>query len=69
MNAMESIDKRPKESEVRTRKKFLINELKKMDLEKSADGRRLEDLSLYSLEWMHVNEKNKAAKAYGEEEH
>lgn len=69
MSTLESIDQRLKESEVMTRKRFLIDQLKIMGLDKAKDGRRLEDLSLYSLEWMHIEEKSKAANAYGEELH
>lgn len=63
---LKSIDEKLKETEVKSRRKYLIQEIKKMGLEQARDGRRLEDLSLYSLEWMHIEEKSKAAKAFSE---
>jgi hypothetical protein len=66
MNALESIDQHLRETEITARKNFLIRQLRILGLELSPDGRMLEDLSLYTLEWMHVEEQNKAARAYGD---
>ncbi|MEN2765813.1 Fur-regulated basic protein FbpA [Ornithinibacillus xuwenensis] len=66
MNTLKSIDQCLRDSEVKARKNYLIGQLRKMGIEKAKDGRSLGDLSLYSLEWMYVEEINKAAKAYGE---
>lgn len=54
------------DTEVQVRKRYLIHQLKKLGLEKTADGRSLYDLTLYSLEWVHIEEKNKMARAMGE---
>ncbi|WP_245604767.1 hypothetical protein [Paucisalibacillus globulus] len=66
MKTLESIDQSLRETEVEARKNYLIRQLRFLGLELSIDGRMLEDLSLYTLEWMHVEEKNKAAKAFGD---
>jgi hypothetical protein len=68
LKTLESIDQRLRDSEVKARKNYLICQLRKMGIEMAKDGRNLDDLSLYSLEWMYVEEINKAAKAYGEGE-
>lgn len=52
--------------EVTERKKELIGELKKMGVLYIGGREVNETLSLYTLEWANVVEKNKAAKAYGE---
>ncbi|MEN2468111.1 Fur-regulated basic protein FbpA [Ornithinibacillus sp. JPR2-1] len=64
--SLEAIDKQLKATEVSQRKKFLIKQLHNLDIYQTSDGRKLEDLSLYTLEWLHVEERNKAAKAYAE---
>lgn len=51
---------------IEERKEFLTRELNKLGFYRTRDGRRLEKLSLYTLEWMYVDEKNKAARAYGD---
>lgn len=61
------IGERLKQTETSQRKKFLISQLNKMGIYHLEDGRKIDDsLSLYTLEWSHIQEKNKAAKAYGE---
>jgi hypothetical protein len=50
---------------VTARKGFLIKQLNKLGIYQLSDGRKVdENLSLYTLEWSHVEEKNKVAKAY-----
>ncbi|WP_255247367.1 hypothetical protein [Paucisalibacillus globulus] len=66
--SLEALDEQLKQTEITARKNYLIRQLRILGLELAPDGRMLEDLSLYTLEWMHVEEKNKAAKAYGETE-
>lgn len=66
--SLEEIDRGLRETEVRARRAFLINQLKSMGVEYTRDGRRLEECSLYTLEWTHIEAKNEAARAYGEGE-
>ncbi|MFA1820573.1 hypothetical protein ACDX78_10380 [Virgibacillus oceani] len=67
MQSVTEIGNKMKESETRARKGFLINQLNKMGIYQLEDGRKVDDgLSLYTLEWSHIQEKSKAAKAYGE---
>ena len=56
--SMEEIDKSLRKTEVSQRKKFLILNLKRLGVYQSKDGRRLEDLSLYDLEWLYIEVKN-----------
>lgn len=52
------------EERVTERKQDLINKLNRLGVSQTADGRNLVDVSLYTLEWTHIDEKNKAARAY-----
>lgn len=65
--SLEEIDRGLRETEVRARRAFLINQLKSMGIDYTRDGRRLEECSLYTLEWTHIEAKNEAARACGEE--
>lgn len=56
--SMEEIDKSLRKTEVSQRKKFLNLNLKRLGVYQSKDGRRLEDLSLYDLEWLYIEVKN-----------
>ncbi|MBD1223270.1 Fur-regulated basic protein FbpA [Virgibacillus halodenitrificans] len=49
---------------VKERKEELIYELNNLGIYKTEDGRQLTEVSLYTLEWTHIDEKNKAARAY-----
>lgn len=64
--SLEAIDQQLKETEVSQRKKYLIRQLHNMGVYKTSDGRRLEDVSLYTLEWTYIEAQNEAAKAYAE---
>lgn len=64
---IESIDERLKQTEVQARKQYLIKKLNKLGIHQSRDGRRLTDLSLYSLEWVHIQELNKVAETYADD--
>lgn len=55
---MSEIDKKLRETEVKQRRKALMYKLKRLGVYQSRDGRKLEDLSLYELEWLHIEEKN-----------
>ncbi|MGJ9460092.1 Fur-regulated basic protein FbpA [Oceanobacillus sp. CF4.6] len=63
---MKEIDAGLRSTEVTQRKKYLIKQLHKMRIYKTSDGRRLDDVSLYTLEWTHIQCKINAAKAYGD---
>ena len=52
---------------VKERKEYLKRELRYMGIYKLPDGRKLDDVSLYTLEWNYVVAKNDAIRAYGEE--
>ncbi|WP_202395597.1 hypothetical protein [Virgibacillus halodenitrificans] len=52
------------EERVTERKQDLINKLNRLGVSQTTDGRNLVDVSLYTLEWTHIDEKNKAARAY-----
>lgn len=56
--SMEELDKSLRKTEVSQRKKFLNLNLKRLGVYQSKDGRRLEDLSLYDLEWLYIEVKN-----------
>lgn len=66
MDDMQQIDKSLKQTKVRARKKFLIRQLERMGIYQTSDGRNLKDVSLYTLEWTSITEKNKASKAYAD---
>ncbi|WP_019377690.1 hypothetical protein [Virgibacillus halodenitrificans] len=53
------------EEQINERKQVLINKLNRLGVSQTADGRDLAHVSLYRLEWTHIDEKNKAARAYG----
>jgi len=59
MNAVTS------EAEVQKRKNYLVSEMNKLGVDRTRDGRKVNALSLYSLEWVHIEEKNKMARAMG----
>lgn len=52
------------EERVSERKQDLINKLNRLGVSQTTDGRNLVDVSLYTLEWTHIDEKNKAARAH-----
>ncbi|MCG5104430.1 hypothetical protein [Oceanobacillus alkalisoli] len=64
---MQTLDKSLRDTEVSQRKKFLIMNLRKLGVFETTDGRSLDDVSLYTLEWNYVTAKNDAIRAYGEE--
>lgn len=64
---MQSLDERLKNTEVQQRKDYLTRQLNKLGIYRyPASDISLNDLSLSQLEWMHVEELNKAARAYQE---
>ncbi|MFC2948556.1 hypothetical protein [Virgibacillus sediminis] len=65
-HTLESINRKLRDREINARKRLLIQQLGILGKSQSRDGRRLQDLSLYSLEWMHIEEKQKSANAFGE---
>ncbi|WP_017795167.1 hypothetical protein [Oceanobacillus kimchii] len=44
------------------RKKELIEKLKKLGVHYTSDGRKLEEVSLYTLEWTNIQALNQAVK-------
>jgi hypothetical protein len=64
--SIETIDKQLKETEVSQRRKYLIQQLHNMEIYQTKDGRKLEEISLYTLEWTHIDAINESAKAYWE---
>lgn len=64
--SLEAIDKNLRETEVRKRREYLTKQLRTMDIYQTKDGRRLEDVSLYTLHWTYIEAMNEAAKAYAE---
>ncbi len=48
------------------RKTFLINELYKLGLNKTRDGRSFEECTLFTLEHVHINEKCRKARELSE---
>lgn len=64
--SLEAIDQQLKDTEVSQRKKYLIKQLHNMEVYKTSDGRKLEDVSLYTLEWTFIEVQNEAAKAFAE---
>lgn len=52
--SMQALDKRLQETEVKQRKDFLIRNMKRLGVTHTTDGRKLEDVSLYTLEWTYV---------------
>lgn len=54
------------ETEVARRKQKLIKDMHKLGIYYTADGRRLKDVSLYTLEWTNIQVQNKrGARLYG----
>ncbi|WP_156290766.1 Fur-regulated basic protein FbpA [Oceanobacillus salinisoli] len=51
---------------VSNRRNELIHELRKMGVVTAKSGLSLENVSLADLEWMNIEEKNRAAKEYRE---
>ncbi len=43
------------ETDVQKRKNHLIKELHRMEIYQTSDGRKLEDCSLYTLEWTNID--------------
>ncbi len=43
------------ETDVQKRKNHLIKELHRMEIYQTSDGRKLEDCSLYTLEWTNIS--------------
>ena len=58
-------DKKRQEA-VEERRSFLINELYKMGITETSDGRQFEDCSLFTLEHVHISEKCNASRAFGD---
>ncbi len=52
---------------VNVRKEFLKRELRKLGVFETTDGRKLDDVSLYTLEWNYVIAKNDAIRLNREE--
>ncbi|WP_424475369.1 hypothetical protein [Oceanobacillus kimchii] len=50
------------ETEVAQRKEDLIIDLNKMGVYYTSDGRKLEEVSLYTLEWTNIQALNQAVK-------
>lgn len=63
MKSMKEIDSGLKQTEVEARKSYLIRNLKKLGISYTSDGRRLEDVSLYTLEWTNVTVQNNEVRA------
>lgn len=61
---MTNITKNQRIRAIRDRRTLLINELYKLDYQSS--GKSLEEMTLVELEQIHINEKCRAAAAYGE---
>ncbi|GAB2558350.1 hypothetical protein [Gracilibacillus alcaliphilus] len=53
------VHKEHSEQAVRDRRQFLLRELRKLGISKSFDGRKVEECSLFALEWIHIAEKYK----------
>ncbi|WP_202395612.1 hypothetical protein [Virgibacillus halodenitrificans] len=51
---------------VKERKEELIHELNNLGVSLTSDGRKLTEVSLYTLEWTFITELNKVTKAYGD---
>lgn len=51
---------------VADRRTHLINELYKLGLDATSDGRQFEECTLFTLEHIHINEKCRAGRAYGD---
>lgn len=66
LETLESLDEKKRMRSRQDRKTHLINELYKMDIYETRDGRNFEECTLFTLEHVHVNEKCRAAHAYGE---
>ncbi|SET84950.1 Fur-regulated basic protein A [Oceanobacillus limi] len=65
---MNDIAERKDQQAAQDRKNDLINSLYQMGVYETSDGRVIDEVSLYTLEWTYVEELNKAAKAYEEVE-
>lgn len=65
---LHDIDKAMYQTEVRQRKGYLIQELRRLGTYQMPDGRRLEDARLPELEWLNIEVQNEVARAYGEKE-
>ncbi|WP_051681321.1 Fur-regulated basic protein FbpA [Virgibacillus alimentarius] len=55
-----------RQTEITQRRNFLIRQLHNLEIYKTIDGRELEDCSLYTLEWVHITEKNKFAEGFND---
>lgn len=64
--SLQTIDNRLKDTEVSQHRRFLIKQLHNMEIYYTSDGRKLEDVSLYTLEWTYIDMRNEVARAYGE---
>ncbi|WP_162985609.1 hypothetical protein [Virgibacillus halodenitrificans] len=51
---------------VEERKEELIHDLNNLGVSQTSDGRKLTEVSLYTLEWTNVTEQDKAARALGD---
>lgn len=49
---------------VNDRKTYLINELYRLGLNKTRDGRSFEECTLFTLEHVHINERCRKARKY-----
>ncbi|WP_164219349.1 hypothetical protein [Virgibacillus sp. YIM 98842] len=63
---MVDIAEKQRQRRINDRKVELINELYRLGVYETRDGRKVEDLSLFTLEHVHITEECRAAKAYGE---
>ncbi|MTW85605.1 hypothetical protein F3157_08005 [Virgibacillus dakarensis] len=63
---MVDITEKQKQRAVNDHKTFLINELYKMGVDRTPDGRKIKDVRLFTLEQVHINEKCRMGKALGD---
>lgn len=62
MTTMKEIDTGLKQTEVEARKNYLIRQLNKLGISHTSDGRSLNDVSLYTLEWSYISVKCEVAR-------